>query len=368
MSSNTDDESYPITLFAARLVGEEGWIVGEEAMKPDQVAEAFRENGQELEEFRVISRGAGRKWDENGEPDLSHSDYWQAQADGWSYDELADCWRAPGENVTPFESVPKSVTTVDVEFGTTHSGWLPIRMSAGDQKFEIDASELYPPFEDLIAWLESIVEAKEARFTADLEGSYAEFFAFETAIDDRVRVVVALSENLTEDGDRKIVLDIDVDRVTFAGRLYRSLRTYANGPDFNRYEWAAVSIHEDLHERFPEFPANQLRYSSASEVNEVLWKLYPRDIVSFPEKGSRGEEIRAFAEWVRDGEGKDPEGMVRTPDPQFVVPDEFDTWDLDKRKAHLDELFENNITSWHGEDLRKLHSEKIERFLQLGAK
>ena len=365
MAQSDDDDWYPIRLFAFRLVGDEGWTIGEEAMELDQVAEAIRRRGHAFEEIREISCGSGRARNEIGEPDLGDVGFWQAQSAGWAFDDVADCWRAPGENVTRFESTPKSATTLDVEFGAPHSGWLPIGMIAGDQRFEIEASDVYPPFEDLIAWLESLVEAEEARFTVDLEGSHAEFFSFETGSVGRLRIVVALSGNMTEDGRRKIVFDIDVDRAKFVDTLYRSLRTYANGPDFNRYEWSAVTIFDDLQETYPDLPTEQLPYFRASEINEILWKLYPRHIASFPEKESKSEEIRAFAEWVIDGQKEDREGLVLKPNPQFLVPEEFDSWDTDERRAHLNERLQESITSWDGEDLRTLRSEKIERFLGL---
>ncbi|WP_074769940.1 hypothetical protein [Magnetospirillum fulvum] len=58
-----------------------------------------------------------------------------------------------------------------------------------------------------------------------------------------------------------------------------------------------------------------------------------------------------------------PDGMIEKPDSEFIVPEEFDAWDEEKRIAHINELLEVIVTPYSGTTLRTLRSEVIETYL-----
>ena len=248
---------------------------------------------------------------------MSNVDYSSAITYGWAFDDVVGCWRAPGENVAPFESETKIVDGISISFGASDVGWIPIHIAAGDQTIDIHATDSDTPFGNLVDCLEQVADGKVARFSADLEGSYLEFFAFEGSMANRVRIVIGKASNSNQPGEREITLDFDIGRKAFVDSVYRALRAYAEGPDYNPYEWAAISIHDDLQRNNPNFPIEKLAELSSSEINDLLWKLYPRYSVSFPNKATDGEQAVTFAKWALTGQKKDPKGMIRTPDPQF---------------------------------------------------
>ena len=81
----------------------------------------------------------------------------------------------------------------------------------------------------------------------------------------------------------------------------------------------------------------------------------------FPSAASPEEKMRRFVDYARKNET--PSDMVSEPDPQFVVPAEFDTWDLDRRQAHIEMMLNEIVTPYHGTNLRTLRSQTLEQYL-----
>lgn len=355
---------YPLTQFAIRVEEKDGWIVGEEPRELDEIVATIGQSGFTIKEVREFSSGTAYYRDENGEPAPWDHQGSYAQSKGWAFDEVAEFWRAPEENITQLQDEATRVEDVHVNFLAAHAGWLPIHIEATGQEVVIDFSDYDPPFEKLIDWLEQIVDGIDTRFNADLEGSFAEFFSIRGSAANRIRVAISAYGRKTEEGNRETSIDIDIDRKTFVSSVYLPFREYAMGPFYDPYQWAAVSILEDLREKIPNLPVDQLPHLSATEVNEILLKLYSVNSVSFPDIATDKEKIFTLATWVKDGQKEQPAGMVTTIEPRFEVPEEYEGWDFDRRKSHLDELFNENVTSWSGIDLRKLRSEKLEAFLK----
>lgn len=246
-----------------------------------------------------------------------------------------------------------------VEFGRPNHGWLPIKIAAGNQEIAFRASDLDCPFPRILGWLEKLVEGEEGRIVADLEGSEAESFSFATDDPARARVVASLSGNLAPDENRKVCLDIEVDRCLFARTFYASLRAYAESPLFDFTRWAAIPMQEDLARRGFAMAAAELAAFSRAALRQWLWKLYP----AYLDDSAPGETQSIVQGYER------LEGVVETPDPHrtpfhlFEIALEYDGWGVSRRTDYIAELLRENINDSQGTDLRKLRSEKLEALL-----
>jgi hypothetical protein len=353
----TDEKAYiPFEILAFCIDGEPGWYVEETALDARTFEETMRERGYPVIEVRSISKGA-RRSDSESDDGLAFT---VALSHGWSWDTGATCWRSPGEMIKVLPGDPVRVDDVRVIFDAAEVGWQPVRIEAGGASAAFDASELYDPFPDILKWLEAIAHGGEGRVSAELEGPELELFAFPLSDPMRVRIVVAFVPG--EDGEhRRIDLDINVDRRRFIAAFYNALRAYADSDAFVIDEWAVLSMRDDLIRKgFPENPSC-LSADDATDLNEMLWKLYPNYIVSFPSSPDKGEELVRFVDYVKTRVR--PDGMVEEPDPQFVVPEEYDTWDTARRQTYIDELLEEIVTPYHGSNLKTLRSPEIEAFL-----
>ena len=106
----------------------------------------------------------------------------------------------------------------------------------------------------------------------------------------------------------------------------------------------------------PTMPAAAV-IGSSGQSRISVWMLFAK----FPSAASPEEKMRRFVDYARKNET--PSDMVSEPDPQFVVPAEFDTWDLDRRQAHIEMMLNEIVTPYHGTNLRTLRSQTLEQYL-----
>jgi hypothetical protein len=215
-----------------------------------------------------------------------------------------------------------------------------------------------------LSWLELVAEGKSGRTVADIEGSYVDFLAFDAPEADRVRIVIAYSGWGQPDGKyRRVVLDIEIRRQRFIETFYRGFRRFAESPSYVAREWAFLSISEDLAMRGLKAGEEAFAHGDSATINQVLFRLYPRPTVYFPNESDQSAQLGRFVDFVLSKERNPPRDMIEVPGCDFNVPPAFDTWDLDKRRQHIRELFKEPVNSWRGCDLRKLKSSKLEAWL-----
>ncbi len=228
--------SYPLTIFAVRLRGRKGWIVQQEPHTVEEIERQIRLEGHDLEELRVISRGTGFRFDADGKPDVGLYD-WMINSHGWSFDERADCWRAPGENLTEPDGDGALASDFTVRGERPHSGWWDIHVSANGQTFETHASNVFDPIPDLRAWLEAIVRGESARVLIDEEGEYTDLCAYPRP-DGMCRVVVYKTS------DSKPIMDIRLSGRQLVGSFYAAMHTLSTDEALFRDQW---QFHLDAH-------------------------------------------------------------------------------------------------------------------------
>ena len=294
-------------IVAYRLAGRDGWCLAETALSLDEFRDSLTREGKAVTAVREINNGLqgvapGEEFQATG-MSLVFIHTW-----GWTFDEQANCWRAPGENVLPPLSPSERVEEVRVEFGKPEYGWLPIVIAAGQQKIAFRANEIDCPFPRLLGWLERLVDDKYGRVVANLEGSHVEFFSFATGDPSRARIVVSVSGNQAANEPHKMSLDIEIDKRLFARTFYASLRAYAESPLFDFTLWAAIPMNEDLERRGFGTSAAELAYFDAAALNAWLWRLYPAYLDGIPGEAT---PKAAVVQGIERVEGQ----IVEAPDP-----------------------------------------------------
>jgi hypothetical protein len=356
----TEREYVPLEIIAYRVECEDGWRIGETQRDLDAFRDTLVAKGDKVTEVRSILRGAQRAGLKEDDGKLNDMGYHMVISHGWTFDSEACCWRAPEEMVCQIPGEPVVVEDVEVTFGAAEAGWQPVSIAAGGKAASFDASHVFDPFSEILAWLETIGRGQQGRVSADLEGIELELFAFARPDPAHVRVVVAFFPG-RGDEMRDIELDIDVDRRRFISAFYTALRTYSESDRYVVDEYGSLSMRDDLIRKGCPGDPTQLAQYDAAFLNEFLWKLYPRYLVSFPDAPDKGQELVQFAEYAKSKQR--PDGMVEVPDPEFTIPTEFDEWPDEQRLAHINELLEVIITPYSGTNLRTLRSETLETFL-----
>jgi len=289
----TEREYVPLKIIAYRLEGEDGWRVGETQRDLDAFRNDLVANGNKVTEVCSILRGAQRAGLKEDDGRLNDIGYHMVISYGWTWDDVACCWRAPEEMVVQIPGEPVAVEDVEVTFGAADVGWQPVSIAAGGKAASFDASHVYDPFPDIIGWLEAIARGDQGRVSADLEGIELELFAFALPDPTRVRLVVAFFPGRGEEM-RDVELDIDVDRRRFVTAFYTPFRAYADSDQYVVDEYGSLCRRDDLIRKgCPGDPAQLVHYD-ANFLNEMLWKLYPRYLVSFPDAADKGEEMVRF--------------------------------------------------------------------------
>lgn len=196
-------------VYAIRFAGHAGWkLMGSSLCKAD-LANKLSDRSDSVEEIAVIVPVSGGPFGEQVQ-------YWAAMHYGWSFDGVADCWRAPDEALTAFPGSPRPVDRIDVSYSVPTGFWLPISIIAGDQSAAFSASNTFDPIPDIAPWLEQILDGGYPRLSIDREGSYTEFHVFPA--EDGIRLVVSLFESGGEGWSNPI--DVILSRLALIEGFY----------------------------------------------------------------------------------------------------------------------------------------------------
>ncbi len=225
-------EWFPVVLFAVRLAGEDGWIVDEAPMALSEVEAAIRANGHDIVEIRQISRGASRCRGDDGSPLTDGPMEWYVRSWGWTHDEIAECWRAPGEMPCEPAESPGSIESFVVQAGVPDAGWWPILVQADTASLEIKASNVHDPVRDLLAWLDLLVAGRAARVLIEEEGEQTEFRVYPKE-EGTVRLLVF---DYGEEADEKVI-DGMVSLRDVVAQFYAALQQLAHDKRLFKQGW-----------------------------------------------------------------------------------------------------------------------------------
>lgn len=230
------DKYFPLTSFAARIAGKAGWQFGELALTPEEAEESVRSEGQEVLEFRVVSEGLGRRWKDNGEPDVGGPQAWVFQSAGWYLDPVAKLWRAPDEMIDRPGFPASWVPRINVIDEPPDAGWWYVTLSTSGLSTQVNISRIYDPIDDLLAWLERIAKGVDARVLVDCEGRYRHFIAFSEK--DGVRFIVD-----EHDSGHRRAIDVLIDRHALVVPFMRALRRLFDDPAYVA-QWSSYGVDE----------------------------------------------------------------------------------------------------------------------------
>jgi hypothetical protein len=233
-------EWFPLVVFAARLAGEEGWIVDEAPMTLDEIEAAIRTNGHPLVEIRKISQGASRLRNADGSPRTDGPMAWLVRSRGWAYDEVADCWRAPGEMPSEPAGVPGRIAHFAVASEAPDAGWWPLVVKADAISVRIAASNVYDPVRDLLQWLDDLVAGRAARLLIDEEGEQTEIRAYPKE-QGLVRLVVF---DYGDEADEQVI-DGVVGLREVVGEFYAAFAELTRDAERYRQDWLYHLLDED---------------------------------------------------------------------------------------------------------------------------
>lgn len=277
----------------------------------------------------------------------------------WVFDRMLETWIAPRPSFLrgPL-SLPIDKNWFSVRFGTPDWGWLPVIIDVGGFHIGFRASTHYPPFKDLIKWLEDIIEDKNVRWTAHLEGWYVHLTSISYPNMPFVRFIAE-----TTGAEPAVHIDAHIPKSHLISIFYWSLRSFAHSPLYIERHWAFIRMRQDLSERFPDFPFAELENATPQLINALIRYLYPDDYCRTNCNEALDSKVRNYLA------NFDPEvfPMFLEHGSQhsrlFVDTDYFET--VEQRREELEDLFDDGIyASWEGEDLTSLRSDIIESYLQ----
>lgn len=267
-----------VRLYAARIVGLDGWHLEESTQDVGGFREVLAQRGLAVAELvELYDYVVCTKLGESFVPNQCFHN--SAYGEGWGRDSAADCWHAPHELDRRFPGPTVAVDRLDVTYALPEFGWIDTTIRAGERIIEFSMSEVFDPVPDLLDWLERLVEGCFGRVSMDVEGWYVDFHSF--AQDGWVRFVVE------EGGDgRSMTLDISIDRIALLAGLYCPLVTLWESDAFacahmhwkfasaERDAWDAVWEHltdEEDPERLTPTPIRSLRIDAVLRAAGWDW-------------------------------------------------------------------------------------------------
>ena len=252
---------------------------------------------------------------------------------------------------------------VIVEFTECDAGWICFTVKAGTHEVKISASEVFDPFPDLIAWLESIaIGVQECAFDMEEEGPEKRFEYRKLAYD---RFRFRITDNYQE-----TVLEAFVDPKQLIAAFYNGIKEFSASAEYNKSEWEDELLWERMSKATTppakrEVVLNYLLSQNREKIIDVFFKIAPVVYISFPEAKEKNEEFSRFIDVTLDPD--DPEkrkGMVETPQ-YWPIPEDFGSWQIQERTNFLEECLNENVNGTKcGTRLGDIHSEIINRYLK----
>jgi hypothetical protein len=175
MTAPPDLPRRPAITFAARLEGRDGWVLEETVESVQEVRQRLNQQPERLLELRVLSQGVA----------YQNRDRWSvhdrlaglpaAWREGWYYDAVGACWRAPNETIAPPPTSPAWSESLAVAFAPPVAGWIDVTLALRDKSAFTLFSNVHDPVLPLLRFLEGVLAGGMPRFLVDQETDHAEW-------------------------------------------------------------------------------------------------------------------------------------------------------------------------------------------------
>lgn len=147
----------------------------------------------------------------------------------WAWDDVAQCWRAPNETITPPAHV-ETVERLSVSFAQPYYGWIDLTLSTPTQSVEWPLSEVYDPFRsELTSWMEAVIERPQPRLFVYVEHMYARLDVIPAEAGMVILVAHSVDVNVEEPP-----LAVTMPRAAFVRDFYSALVSFWEGEDLKK--------------------------------------------------------------------------------------------------------------------------------------
>lgn len=248
--------------------------------------------------------------------------------------------------------------TFQVQYRDCDAGWIHIDISVGAKTTRVCASEVFDPFRDLIAWLESIVTgATISEFEIDEEGSRV---TFRYSQGDKQGLFT-----LTDSLDGQVLIQTSISPGMLVAEFYTKLRAFAMSPAYRKEEWEIETLWERLAAQIAGVSEDelidQLLVYPARAIQQIFWKVAPSYEMVYPTSISPKERIGRFYDYVTE-DSHPIDGAIEVPD-LYPFPPNFDDMPYDERRSFLHECLTDSVSSFDGVKLAELRSVAIDEWL-----
>lgn len=113
------------------------------------------------------------------------------------------------------------VDRIDVEYGLPDGGYWPMTLRAVGMTTRFEASEVFPPFFDLIRWLEGVLDGECPELFIDDEGAFIRLYLFPYG--DDVRLAVINERENDDDDPHRVAVDVAISRTALVESFYLPL-------------------------------------------------------------------------------------------------------------------------------------------------
>lgn len=273
------------TVYAARVEGRDGWVIGELPGGAADAPEALGSERLRVIEFRKLGHGLPGAGSGAMLQDAGILVY-LARRSGFVFDQVAECWRAEGDPVTPPPFETSWVESIAVAFSPPFVGWIDATLAYGTQSVIIHCSNVFDPFPSILRFLEAVLDGGHPRLSIDEEGVFCEWHTFappprkkrmasEPDPERPVRFVVfsrhASATADEQDAPGKPTLDLVLPRRELVRSIYAAWRQLVLAGS-SRVRWSREWLQSDLEAVDRPVDADGYFIASDADLRDLLSK------------------------------------------------------------------------------------------------
>jgi hypothetical protein len=234
----------------------------------------------------------------------------------------------------------------------------PVKYQKESVECAVYMSDTWCPFADFIRFLEAItLDVQECSMHWDAEGPEAEMRWERRHINDTGFLTVDWSSDKNSFNRRMMLNTKQTVKM-----LYTAFRSFVESKDYDPLCYEAINNGDsfalvisdasldDLSERLVKLDANIVE-TTIQQLNDIAWG-----------RCIKGTRLSYPIEYFFEGS----EAIASSSEKALVIQPEWDSWNIEERKAHLHSVYDWRFsTNYFGDNLRQLRSTLIENWLAL---
>lgn len=127
---------------------------------------------------------------------------------------------------------------INFGFGKAHAGWIQFRVSCTPflQDVKIQTSNVYPPYDDMVKWLENIAIGKLPCWCEIDEEGETKTLRADIWKEDSTKIDFSIKDATEDDEEGKIILRARIDKDQLISEFIEKIEDYIAN-DYNSHEW-----------------------------------------------------------------------------------------------------------------------------------